>query len=134
MRRLVARDSPGGASDDLWCFIAVFGHGDGVPDSIERVRRALSASTPGRLSRNSAVQAALSSEPDQNEPGTLNMNWLFEPGAPDELVEDIYMHTLTLAIFAAIQRTPKARVTWPHDDEMAARVVTAAAPPKGGVQ
>ena len=62
------------------------------------------------------------------------MNWPFEPGAPDNLVEDIYMHTLTLAIFAAIQRTPKARVTWPHDDEIAARVVTAAAPPKGGVQ
>ncbi len=70
----------------------------------------------------------------RDKPGTLYMNWPFEPGAPDNLVEDIYMHTLTLAIFAAIQRTPKARVTWPHDDEIAARVVTAAAPPKGGVQ
>ena len=30
------------------------------------------------------------------------MNWLFAPGTLDELVEDIYMHTLTLAIFAAI--------------------------------
>ena len=67
-------------------------------------------------------------------PGTLYLNWLFEPNTPDELVEDIYMHTLTLAIFAAIQRPPTARVTWPHDDEIAARVVTAAAPPKGGVQ
>ena len=56
------------------------------------------------------------------------MNWLFEPGVPNELVEDIYMHTLPLAIFAAIQGAPKARVTWPHDDEIAARVVTAAAP------
>ena len=36
------------------------------------------------------------------------MNWLFKPGVPDELVEDIYMHTLTLAIFAAIRRTPRA--------------------------
>ena len=63
-----------------------------------------------------------------------NVNWLFEPGVPNELVEDIYMHTLPLAIFAAIQGAPKARVTWPHDDEIAARVVTAAAAPKGGVQ
>ena len=38
VRRLVARDDPGGASDDLRCFIAVFGHGDGVPETIERVR------------------------------------------------------------------------------------------------
>ena len=134
VRRLVARDDPGGASDDLWCFIAVFGHGDGVPESIERVRRVLATGTPGRLSRHIAVQTALSSEPDRDKPGTLYMNWLFEPGAPDKLVEDIYMHTLTLAIVAAIQRTPKARVTWPHDDEIAARVVTAAAAPKGGVQ
>ena len=61
------------------------------------------------------------------------MNWLFEPGAPDELVEDIYMHTLTLAIVAAIQRAPKARVTWPQDDEIAAHVMTVAVPPQGGV-
>ena len=66
--------------------------------------------------------------------GVAGVHWLFEPNTPDELVEDIYMHTLTLAIFATIQRTPTARVTWPHDDEIAARVVTAAAPPKGGVQ
>ena len=39
------------------------------------------------------------------------MKWLFEPGAPDELVDEIYMHTLALAIFAAIQRAPTARVT-----------------------
>ena len=36
------------------------------------------------------------------------------------------MHTLTLAFFAAIQRTPRARVIWPSDDEIAARVMTAA--------
>ena len=62
------------------------------------------------------------------------MNWLFKPETSDELVEDIYMHTLTLAIFAAIQRAPTARVTWPQDDEIAARVMTAAVPPQGGVQ
>ena len=80
------------------------------------------------------MQAELSSEPERDTPSTLYMNWLFEPGAPDELVEDIYMHTLTLAIFATIQRAPKARVTWPQDDEIAARVMTATVPPQGGVE
>ena len=134
VRRLVARDDPGGAFDDLRCFIAVFGHGDGVPETIERVRRVLVAGTPNRLRPHLAVQAALSSEPSADTPGTLYVNWLFEPGIPDELVEEIPLHTVPLAIFAAIQGTPKARVTWPHDDETAARVVTAAVPPKGGVQ
>ena len=134
VQRLVAGDGPSNASENLRCFIAVFGHGDGLPETIERVRRVLAAGTSDCLRPHIAVQVALSSEPSADTPGTLYMNWLFEPGTPDELVEDIYMHTLTLAIFAAIQRTPKARVTWPHDDEIAARVVTAAAPPKGGVQ
>ena len=133
VRRLVDRNDHGGASDDLRCVIAVFGHGDGLPDSIERVRRVLAAGTPDRLRPHIAVQAALSSEPSADTPGTLYLNWLFEPGTPDEMVEDIYMHTLPLAIFAAIQKAPEARVTWPQDDEIAARVMTAAAPPKGGV-
>ena len=54
-----------------------------------------------------------------------------------ELVEDIWTHTLTLAFFAAIQpsnRTRRGPVIWPEDDEIAARVMTAAAPPQGGVQ
>ena len=50
------------------------------------------------------------------------------------MIEDIYIHTLTLAIFAAIQRARKARVIWPQDDEIAVRVMTAAVPPKGSVQ
>ena len=50
------------------------------------------------MSRHVAVQAALSSESDRDKPGTLYMNWLFEPSTTDELVEDIYMHTLPLAI------------------------------------
>ena len=33
------------------------------------------------------------------------MNGLFESGTPDKLAEDIYIHTLTPAIFAAIQRS-----------------------------
>ena len=44
------------------------------------------------------------------------------------------MHTLLLAIFAAMQRAPTARVTWPQDDELAARAMTAAVPAQGGVQ
>ena len=103
VRRLLGGDDLGGASDDLRCFIAVFGHADGVAESIDRVRRVLAAGTPAHASGDVAVQAALSSEPDREEPGTLYMNWLFELGTPDELVGDIYMHTLTLAIFAAIQ-------------------------------
>ena len=59
------------------------------------------------------------------------MNWLFKPGTPDEVIEDIYIHTLTLAISAAIQRTRKARVIWPQDDEIAARVMTARGAAKG---
>ena len=66
--------------------------------------------------------------------GTLYANWLLEPETSDELVEDIYMHTLPLAVFAAIQSAPTARVTWPQDDAIAARAMTAAVPPQGGVQ
>ena len=131
-QRLVARDDPGNA-ENLQGFIAVFGHGDGLPETIERVRRVLAAATPDRLRPHIAVQPALSSEPSADTPGTLYLNWLFKPETSDELVEDIYMHTLPLAIFAAIQRAPTARVTWPQDDEIAARIMTAAVPPQGGV-
>ena len=134
VRRLVAGDEPGGAVDDLRCFIAVFGHGDGVAESIERVRRVLAAGTPDRLRPQIAVQAALSSESSADTPGTLYVNWLFEPSTPDELIEDIYVRTLTLAICAAMQGARKARVTWPQDDEIGARVMTAAAPPQGSIQ
>ena len=36
--RIVAGDDLDGASDDLRCVSAVFGHGDGVPGRIDRVR------------------------------------------------------------------------------------------------
>ena len=134
VQRLVAGDGPGNASENLRCFIAVFGHGDGLPETIDRVRRVLAAGTPDRLRRHIAVQAALSSDPDADTAGTLYVNLLFKPGTPDEVIEDIYVLTLTLAIFAAIQWARKARVIWPQDDEIAARVMTAAVPPKGGVQ
>ena len=62
------------------------------------------------------------------------MSWLFKRDTPEEMVEDIYMHTLTLAFFAGIQRTARVRAIWPSDDEIAARVRTAAVPPRGGVQ
>ena len=134
VQRLVAGDGPGNASDDLRCFIAVFGHGPGLPETIEHVRRVLAAGTPDRLRPHIAVQPALSSEPSADTPGTLYVNWLFEPGTPDDLIEDIYTHTLTFAIFAATQRAPTARVTWPQNDEIAARGMTVAVPPQGGVQ
>lgn len=35
VRRLTAVDIRGAGSDDLLCFIAAFGHGDGVPETIE---------------------------------------------------------------------------------------------------
>ena len=95
VRELVAGDGP--ATENLRCFIAVFGHGDGVPESIERVHRVLATGTPDRLRRHITVQAALSSEPDADTPGTLYMNWLFEPGTSDELVEDIYTQTAASA-------------------------------------
>ena len=70
---------------------------------MRRVRRVSAAGTPDRLRAHIAVQAALSIEPSADTPGTLYVNRLFEPGTPDEVIEDIYMHTPTLAIFAAIQ-------------------------------
>ena len=133
VRRIVAHDDPRAASDDLRCLIAVFGHGDGVPETIDRVHRVLEASTPDRLHPQIAVQAALSSEPEADAAGTLYVNWAFKPGTPDEVVEDIYIHTLPLAVAAAVQNA-SPRVTWPREDEIAARVMTAAAPPRGGVQ
>ena len=71
VQRPVAGDGPGNASEILRCFIAVFGHGDGLPETIERVRRVLAAGTPDRLRPHIAVQPALSSEPSADTPGTL---------------------------------------------------------------
>ncbi len=133
-RRIFARDDPRATSEDLRCVIAVFGHGDGLREAIDRVRRVLAAGTPSHLQRHIAVLADVSTEPEEDTPGTLYMTWLFKHGTPGELVEEIYMHTLTLAFFAAIQRTPRARMIWPSDDEIAARVMTAAVPPQGDVQ
>ena len=133
VRRIVARDDPRAASDDLRCLIAVFGHGEGVPESIDRVRRVLAAGTLARLRPHIAVETTLSGELKADAAGTLYVNWAFKPGTPDEVVEDIYIHTLPLAVAAAVQNA-SPRVTWPRDDEIAARVMTAAAPPRGGVQ
>ena len=114
--------------------IAVFGHGDGLADAIDRVHRVLAAGRPPHPKRHIAVLADVSTEPEEDTPGTLYMTWLFKPDGSDELVQDIHVHTLTLAFLAAIQRTPRARVIWPSDDEITARVMTAAVPPRGGVQ
>ena len=89
VQRLVAGNRPRTASENLRCFIAVFGHGDGLPETIERVRRVLAAGTPDRLRPHIAVQAALSSDRSADTPGTLFLNWLFEPNTTDELAEAI---------------------------------------------
>ena len=65
VQRLVAGDGPGNVSENLRCFIAVFGHGDGLPETIERVRRVLAAGTPDHLRPHIAVQTALSSGPQR---------------------------------------------------------------------
>ena len=130
--RIVA-DDPGVDPRDLRCLIAVFGHGDGLPESIARVDRLLAAGTPDRLRGRIAVQAALSTEPSADTPGTLYINWLFKPDTAGELVEDIYTHTLPIALLAGLTDARRARVTWDRDDEIAARVMTALAPPHGRV-
>ena len=104
-----------------------------APESIDRVRRVLPAGRPDRLRPHIAVEAALSGEPEANAKGTLYVNWAFEAGTADDVVEDIYIHTLPLAVAAAVDNA-SPRVTWPRDDEIAARVMTAAAPPRRGVQ
>ena len=102
MRRIVARDDARAASGDLRCLIAVFGHGDGVPEGVDRVRPVLAAGTPDRLRPKIAVQAALSAEPEADAAGTLYVNsrcsmeskrryWAFKPRTPVEVVEDIYI-------------------------------------------
>lgn len=68
VRCLVPHDEAGNASDDLRCLIAVFGHGDGVAERIDRVRRVLAAGTPANVSPHVAVQAALSSELHRDTP------------------------------------------------------------------
>ena len=62
------------------------------------------------------------------------MNWLFKPDSPGDMVEDIYIHTLPLAVAGAVQKARSPRVKGPRDDEIAARIMTAAIPPKRGVQ
>ena len=62
VQRVVAADGPDNVPENLRCFIAVFGHGDGLPETIDRLRRVLSAGTPDRLRRHITVQAALPPE------------------------------------------------------------------------
>ena len=93
----------------------------------------LVAGTPARLRGRVAVQAALSSDPAEDTPGTLYLNWLFKPDADGKLVEDIYTYTLPVALCAALTGAPRARVTWDRDDDIASRVMTAVPPAQGHV-
>ena len=63
-----------------YMFIAVFGHGDGLAESIERVHRVLAAGTPDRVRPHIAVQAGLSTEPNADTPGTLYLTGLLGIG------------------------------------------------------
>ena len=103
VRRLVAGDDPGHESDDLRCFIGRL-----------RPRRQRGGEhrtrPPGPRGRHSRPP----------EPAHRRAGGAFErtpAETSDELLEDnIYMHTLPLATFAAIQRAPTARVTWRQDE------------------
>ena len=133
VHRLVA-DASSADPQALRCLIAVFGHGDGVAGSIARVDRLLVARTPDRLRGRIAVQAGLSTDPSADEAGTLYLDWVFKPDADAALIEDIYLHTLPIALCAALAGVPKARVKWERHDEIASRVMTARAPARGHVQ
>ena len=120
-------------SGEILCCVAVFGHGDGVLDGIERVCSALAAAMPAHLARHIAVQAAPSSEPDVDRRGTLYLTCLFRPDTRPGLADDIYRWVLATAIPVAIPIGARARVIWTKDDEIAATVLTAASSPVGGV-
>ena len=134
VQEAVVGNDPGAGPDELLCCVAVFGHGDGVIEGIERVSRAIAVGLPPALGCHVAVQAAPSADPDADTPGTLYLSCVFRPGTAHELADDIYRWTLASAIPAAIRNGARARVTWSKDDEIAAAVMTAATPPQGGVQ
>ena len=133
VHQAVVGNDPRIRSDELLCCVAVFGHGDGVLDGIERVCQALAVAMPARLGRHVAVQAAPSCEPEADTPGTLYLNCLFRPGTRPGLADDIYRGIVAIAIPAAIRDGARARVTWRKDDEIATAVMTAATPPADGV-
>ena len=73
---------PGLQRDDLVCCVAVFGHGEGLPAAIDRVRDALEAAMPSALWGRLVVRAASSMDPSADAVSTLYLNCLFRPGLP----------------------------------------------------
>lgn len=134
VQQAVAGDDPRTGANELVCCVAVFGHGNGVLDGIERVCRALAMGMPADLRGRVAVQGAPSCDPDADTPGTLYLNCVFRPGTPGDIADDIYRWTLATAIPAASRHGGRARVIWRKDDEIAAALMTAAAPARGGIQ
>ena len=112
----------------------MFGHGAGVADGIERVRGALAAAAPARFERLIMVEAAPSTNPDADTPGTLYIDCLLRPGTPQDLADAIYTWALAVAVPAATFGGTPTRVEWRRHDEIAARVVAAAVPPTKTVQ
>ncbi len=82
---------PGRRTHHLVCFIAVFRHGDGVPEGIERVRGALATAARAGFERRIIVEAAPSANPDADTPSTLYSDCLFRPGTPKELADELDM-------------------------------------------
>ena len=130
VHRLVA-DARGVDPGRLRCLIAAYGSGDGLAESIQRVDRLLTAGVPDHLRERIAVQSAALSEASA-EPGTLYLNWLFDPDAQAGLVEEIYTHTLPIALIGVLTGAPEARVMWDREDEIAARVMAAVAAGNAG--
>ena len=124
----------GHPADELVCYISVFGHGDGVPEGIGRVRGAIATGAPARFERLVMIEAAPSTNPDADTPGTLYIDCLFRPGTPKELADELYTWALAVALPAATFGGTPTRVEWRRHDEIAARIVAAAVPPMNEVQ
>ena len=129
---VVGNDAPT-RSDELLCCVAVFGHGDGVLDGIQRVSLALAATMPAQFRGRVVVQAASSLEPEADTPGTLYLDCLFRPDTRPHLADNIYRWVLATAIPAAVPAGARGRVIWRKDDEIASVVMTAASSPADGV-
>ena len=134
LEQAIAGENPRTKADELLCCVAVFGHGNGVPEAIDRVCRALAKGRPTELRGRVTVQGAPSSEPDADRPGTLYVNCAFRPRTPGDIADDIYRWILAAAIAAAIRHGAGTRVIWGESDEIAAALMTEAAAPRGGIQ
>ncbi len=59
---------------------------------------------------------------------------MFRPETPKELADELYTWALAVAVPAATLGGAATRVEWRRNDEIAARVVAGAVPPRRQVQ